>query len=140
MNILFLEDRGSIFDPLKSKLEEEGYKVLKAIQVSDAKFIFREHEIDFLIIDLRVIPIGLTEDQIGESRSGRVSGWLFLKYYVLNENNDFRDKIIIFTEYSNELKQVTSPSDLKGIKIFCKKKSSIEQIRNYIKTVAKDIS
>lgn len=52
--ILLLEDDGSLNRGISLKLEKEGYQVLSAFGVSDAKEMFRENEVSLIISDITV--------------------------------------------------------------------------------------
>lgn len=132
MNILYLEDRASIFQPLKDKLESKGHKIFKAIQISDAIGYINEKTIDFLIIDLRVLPTGLKPMEIKKSFAGRISGWIFLENYVFNQRPDLKPKTIVFSEYIYQLEKSINLEDFPEVRFFSKKESSIDKVFEYI--------
>lgn len=135
MNILYLEDRASIFQPLKDKLEGQGHKVFKALQVSDAIGYMREKDMDCLLIDLRVSPIGLKKEEIKKSLSGRISGWIFLQNYAFVEKPELEAMTIIFSEYIYQLEKSVNIEEFPKVKFFSKKESSIEQVYNYVNKI-----
>ncbi|MBL7966949.1 MAG: response regulator [Prolixibacteraceae bacterium] len=135
MKILLLEDTYSIFGALKDKLLEDGHIVFKATQISDAIDILNEESVDVFIIDLRVKPIGLTEKEIKQLPNGRFSGWVFLDNYVFKKDINYKSKTILYSEYIGELKSKVDLSLYPEIKVMSKQDSSIEDVRNYVKSL-----
>lgn len=132
MNILYLEDRASIFQPLKDKLESQGHKVFKAIQISDAIGYLHEKEIEFLIIDLRVLPTGLKQEEIKKSFAGRISGWIFLENYAFKKCPDFKKRTVVFSEYIYQLEKCIDLNKYPDVTFFSKKESSIDKVYEFI--------
>jgi hypothetical protein len=129
--VLLLEDSGFMFDTLKETLEENNFIVLDAYQVSDAKGKFTPG-IDFLIVDLNVPPVGLTKEELDQTVGGLLSGWIWLKNYVFEKNQNFRQNTIIYAAYTNLLKEIY-PNDIKGIKLMDKEKYGPSDVINEIK-------
>ena len=66
-NILILEDDSSINKGIKFNLEIDGYKVLSAFKIDEARKIFSENKIDFMILDVN-LPDGSGFDFCKEVR------------------------------------------------------------------------
>lgn len=52
--LLFIEDDDAIRLALRLALEDEGYTVVEAVNGADGLHAFREHEIDLVLLDLRL--------------------------------------------------------------------------------------
>lgn len=103
MNILYLEDRASISEPLNYKLVQEGHTVYRAHQIEDAMEYFKEEKIDFLIIDLRVIPTCFNAEQLNRSKMGQIAGWVFLEDFVFPKKPELKNRTIIYSEHIGAL-------------------------------------
>jgi hypothetical protein len=129
--ILLLEDNGYMYSILKELLEEDNFEVKSAFQISDAIDNFNE-KIDYLIVDLSVLPIGLTKEQLDLTNGGIYSGWIWLQEYVFNDHPKYRRKTIIYSAYISRLVD-KYPSDVKGIKLMDKRKDHPSKVVEELK-------
>lgn len=106
MNVLILEDRGSVAENLKNSLELEGCKVFNAPNVWAATEIWDENRIDCIILDLNMSPEGMTEEQIEETELGLLTGWIWLRDHVLKSHPDMKERTIIYSEYTHFLEDL----------------------------------
>ena len=130
MKVLLLEDAGSVYFELLEHLSEVHFvsEVLAAYQVSEAMDKFENEEPDFMIVDLNVSSSGLKREEVDASEGGRLSGWLWLKNYVFPQSEEWRDKVIIYSEYIRILKNNVQKKEYKGLKLLTKKNYSIEDV------------
>lgn len=134
MKILILEDRGSVFEPFREVLEDAGHEVLKALEVSEAKDLYwKNKDIDWFIIDLYVPPTGLQKDELPKTDGGLLSGWIWVKNYLLKDKPDIRNRIIIFSDYTKIFKEKVPVDERLNLQIFNKSLSSIKEVIEYIK-------
>lgn len=143
MNILLLEDSGSIYAAFNELATENGINFIKAYQISDAIDVFdtNKDSLDIILVDLNVIATGLTNDEINLTDGGKLSGWIWLKNYVLKEDSKLAKKVIIYSEYINVLKKSLTSSksraELNDIAIMEKGKFEIEDVIARIKEMVK---
>ena len=84
MKILILENQGSISLLLKAHLTQEGHEVYNAFNVNDARSYWesKEKKIDCIIVDLNMVPAGLTPAEAQATENGLITGWIWLKNYI----------------------------------------------------------
>lgn len=121
--VLLLEDNAYMNSSLKELLEEDGYIVFEARKITDANDIFK-NGVNFLIIDLNVSTIGLTDEELRKTEGGILSGWVWIQDYVLASNPEYKRKIIIYSAYTHLLKEKYF-EEIKGIKIIQKGKENV---------------
>lgn len=121
MNILFLEDRGSVSFPLVDELRGQRHEVFDAGSVRDARSYWEDKKIDCLIVDLNMDPAGLTDEQANQTHGGLLTGWIWLRDYVFNVRQDMRQRTIIYTDYMEQLRANVPPSDLAGLRLVSKR-------------------
>jgi len=138
MKILILEDSGSIYESFNDYAKENNMEFIKANKISAANDVFNDQKkyIDLILVDLNVLPSGLLPNEVDQTDGGKLSGWIWLKNYVLTEDISWRNKIIIYSEYVTVLKDKISRGELLGIELMEKSKHSIEDVIKTIK--AKD--
>ena len=124
MNILILEDRGSVSFYMAKYLEDEGYTVFQAHSIADAQSYYDSRKIDCIIADLNMIPDGLTPEEKSKTKNGLLAGWVWLNNYVFRHDNNMRDRTIIYTEYLAQLKRYVPRESYETIKIIPKRGSS----------------
>jgi hypothetical protein len=119
MNILVVEDRGSVSFYLTEALQAEGHVVLEAFNINDAKAHWDQREstpIDCMIVDLNMPPDGLTQEQKGESQGGLLTGWLWLRDYVLPRvSTEYRRRVIMCSHYLADLRNLVRAGEYQGI-------------------------
>jgi len=117
MNILLLEDKGVVAYPLKESLERDNHKVFLAPNISRAKAYWRteKERLDCIIVDLNMDPEGLKPEEKEQTANGLLTGWIWLRYYVLAENELMKRRSIILTAYMKELMDIVGEEELKGI-------------------------
>ena len=134
MMVLVLEDSGSVFSSLQEIADVYKIELIKAYQVSDAKDIFdlKRDSIDFIIADLNVSPVGLTREEINQTKGGILSGWVWLRNYVLKNDKAWENKILIYSEYVMPLKYHDKMHEFENIKLMEKSRYSIEDVISYV--------
>jgi hypothetical protein len=120
MNILVLEDRGVVSSPLIDALHEKGHVVWDAGWIYDAISAWRRDKPDCLIVDLNMIPDGLTDEQIEETQGGLLTGWVWLKHYVFPEGEHWKGRTLIYTRYFKEFQDSVPESERTGIEVIPK--------------------
>ena len=90
MNILILEDRGSVSSYLEDALINEGHTIFSAFNFNDAQSYWEEkqNEIDCIIADLNMPPDGLKPEEIKNTKGGLLTGWVWLSNYVFTDNEE----------------------------------------------------
>jgi CheY-like chemotaxis protein len=125
MHILILEDRGDSVKYLIRYLEKK-HKVYTAVTINQAKDFWRKREtnpIDCIIIDLNMPSRGLSKIQKKKTIGGLLSGWRWVCQDVFSQEPDFRQHIIIYSDYIEEFEHYVPPSERKGVYIVSKSKS-----------------
>jgi CheY-like chemotaxis protein len=128
MNILVVEDRGTVSFYLAEALQAEGHVVLEAFNTNDAQAHWDNRgttPIDCMIVDLQMPQDGLTEAEKKESRGGKLTGWLWLRSYVLpNAPAEYRSRVIIYTDYLRDLGEFARAGECQGIWLVPKRSPS----------------
>ncbi len=133
MNILFLEDRGSVSFYVTEALAGEEHVVFEAFSIPDALYILEKQSIDCIIADLNMSPEGLSPQEIEETQDGLLTGWLFLKNHVFSQY-ELRSRTIIYSEYLDALRKSVSPVELAGIKLLAKQ-GSVSPVKGLLESV-----
>ena len=120
MKILFIEDTGEAAYPLKDYLEEEGHVVILAGNCAVAQDRLGEEDIDCLIVDLNMEPIGLEPEEIEQTRCGLLTGWVWLKNHIFSRDNAMRRRTVILTAYDREFKDMIPSEERCGLKVLSK--------------------
>ncbi len=141
MNILILENRGSVSYYMKRALEEEGCIVFDATNIYDANSYYENKQIDCLIIDLQMDPEGLKEKEITQTKNGLLTGWIWLSEYVFKKNIKMKEQTIIVTDYYDELVELTLQKERRGIYIVQKRSSEspAQTVMNYVNDIFEKI-
>ena len=141
MNILILEDRGSVSFFMVEALKQRGHNVFSANTTNEATEFWNEQEIDCLIVDLNMSPEGLSKEQAEKTRGGLLTGWVWLQETVFNTRPEMRPHTIIYSEYTKELKSGVKDVDLEGISIIPKKAptSTAEQVLEALNKISQKI-
>ena len=120
MNILLLEDNGSVFSFLMEELEKRGHKIELATKVSRAIDLMSDefdNKFDCLIVDLNINPTGLDDENLKKSEYEKIWGWIWLKNYVFPKDENWKKKTIIYSGYTQMLYSKVIEEDYKGIYI-----------------------
>jgi hypothetical protein len=141
MNILLLEDRGDVSYYLKQALEDSGHTVFDAFSPRDATPFWENRDtvpIHCIILDLNLPPDGLSDEEKRSSRGGLISGWLWLKNYVLNESPEIISRTIVYSDYLNEVEAVVPAAEYKAIVRIPKKgrSSPAEEVMRHVRRIA----
>jgi len=134
MNILLLEDNGTIFSFLEEELRKLGHKVelatgiARAIDLMSDKF---DNEFDCLIMDLNINPIGLDDEDLEKSEYYGIWGWIWLKKFVFPNDEQWKKKTIIYSQYTQILYSTVDKKDYKGIYII-EKNNAIDNGNNLV--------
>ena len=125
MNILIVEDRISVSRYMKKALRKLGHVVFHALNIYDARECWEDENItiDCLIVDLNMTPDGLTDDEIKATKDGVLTGWIWLKNHVFDNEPNMRPRTIIYTEYKTQLEREAS-GELGGIRAIIPKRGS----------------
>jgi hypothetical protein len=137
MNILVLEDRGSVAQYMIVKLTEMGHTILDAYSIPDAQSILDSEKIDYFIVDLNMSPEGLTEEETSNTKDGLLSGWVWLCNYAYKKYPSYKNRTIILSEYSTSLEEYVPLEERRGVQIVPKRSSTspAEYLINIIKAV-----
>ncbi len=140
MNVLVLEDRGSVAHYMRDALEENGHVVLDAVGINDAKSHFRNETVDCIIADLNMSPSGLNPQEIEETGDGLLTGWIWLRDYVYKEDPSMKRRTIILSEYTYAL-EIVPAEDLSGIRQVDKKGSvsPADKVLRYVQDIARGL-
>ncbi len=114
LNVLLLEDRGSITATLTDLLEYKGFKVYEAFNPSDANSYMsgeEEVEIHAIILDLNLPTDGLKPKEINGTKDGLFSGWIWFKKHVLPSYPEMLERTIIYSAYLDVLKMNATTKD-----------------------------
>lgn len=107
MNILLLED--NLYTAEMMKEEIEGYlsnqeieaTIITCSSIYEANYELNNNKIDFIISDLNMNPDGLSEEYFDETLGAVITGWIWIKHYVLSEEKT--TNIIFYSAFSEEL-------------------------------------
>ena len=128
MNILVVEDRGAVSCYLSEALQAEGHVVLEAYNINNAQAHWDHKEttpIDCMVVDLHIPPDGLTEMEKEESCGGVLTGWLWLRGYVLpNVPADYRGRVIICSDYLRDFRDLVPADQYRGVRLVPKRAPS----------------
>lgn len=109
MNILILEDNCYLLDMIKEDLvfglKKHNIRpnISLCSNIEMANQYIEEREYDFILCDLNMDPYGLDEKLYLETIGARLTGWVWIKHYVINKGkNSF---IIFYSAFIDELKQ-----------------------------------
>lgn len=145
MKVLFIEDRGSVSEPIIKGLVEEGFGIVHAISIADATFKLSEAQYDAMILDVNMDSKDLEE--IAKIKVNDINtiitGWYWLKYYVYPNYTYIINKVIIFSDYIDQLcEPYVSQKDLVGIPLLEKRKYTdpIKILTNSIREIEKNIN
>jgi CheY-like chemotaxis protein len=138
MNILVLEDRGSVSFYLEDALRRKGHRVFSAFSVADAQSYWDSERIDCIIADSNMNPDGLTQDEIDETEHGLLTGWTWLRNHVFAERKDMMERTIFYTDYLERVVQAIPPAELGGVHLLPKKGSAspAEQLLGIVEAMA----
>jgi hypothetical protein len=127
MNILVLEDNGSVSVTLGRALNTEGHQILAANGINDANHHWSQRTtvpIHAMIIDLNMRCDGLTDLQQKDSRDGLLTGWIWLRDTVLAHVPDIRNRVMFYSDYLSDLERYVPAPEYAGIRRFAKSDSS----------------
>lgn len=126
--VLILEDTGKMFNEIKECFGNL-VEIIGSYQISEAMDKFNIENPDFLIIDLYVPPSGLNKEEIDNSCSGQISGWLWIKNYVVIQKPEMKSKIIIYSDYiESVLRKKVNIRELEGYILMPKRTFSIQDV------------
>ncbi len=96
--VLHVEDRGEASYYLRKFLQGKGYNVLTAIDTDDAEMVIEKYDkdIDYLIMDLHL-------PNLKEDAADVLQAWDWLVKYLFEHKPEFKNKTLIFSEYSGIL-------------------------------------
>ena len=139
MNILLLEDSGSVFSFLIEELEKLGHKIELATKVSRAIDLMSDefdNKFDCLIVDLNINPVGLDYEDLKKSEYEGIWGWEWLKKHVFPKDENWKKKTIIYSRYAQILYSKIDKKDYKDVYIVEKNNADdLDLIRTYLKKI-----
>lgn len=110
MNILLFDDRPQMRMFLHEILSEQGFIIYPCKSVYEADVVWKRNQdnIDTVLLDVMMTPLGLSDSLRLKTAGGQLTGWIWL-WYHLNPNNDsphpLHDKnIIIFSGYLEDFR------------------------------------
>lgn len=129
--ILFVEDNVRVSIPVCDYLKNEGFDVFNAYEIEVANDYLKDkkNKFDFIITDLDMNCVGLSEKEAKESRHGNLSGWIWLKNYVLNKNIISIDRVLVYSDYINILKNECKDEVLEKITCISKGDTNMTPIK-----------
>jgi DNA-binding NarL/FixJ family response regulator len=142
MSVLLLEDRGAVSGPLTDVLVEKGFDVVSAFGVSDAQTAWSQRNdkpIDCLIVDLNMSPHGLSEEEYRKTRSGLLTGWVWLANYVFIDEPKMKSRTIVFSDYLEDFIRVVDAQDREGVLLVSKRFESVEKLLRRLREVEKSL-
>jgi CheY-like chemotaxis protein len=142
MNILIIEDRGSVKVYLVEELQDAGHTVLDAYNANDAQSYWNERAtrpIHCIILDLNMPPDGLSEEGRRRSELGLLSGWVWLSERVLRDHPDMRRRVIILSDYLEDFRKLVHNDEYAGIRLVAKRGavSPIEQVIQHLDEIGR---
>ena len=134
MNVLVLEDRGSVSFYLEEGIRSRGHTVFSAFTIPDARSYWENEQIDCIVVDSNMSPDGLGEEQIKRTKDGLLTGVIWLLDSVFPERQDMRERTIIYTDYLERLRESFTDEELRGLQLFSKK-GSVSPAREFLKSL-----
>jgi len=134
MNILLLEDNGTVFSFLEEELRKLGHTIVLAPKISraiDLMSVEFDNKFDCLIVDLNINPSGLDDEDLKKSEYERIWGWIWLKKFVFPNDEQWKEKTIIYSQYTQILYSIVDKKDYKGINII-EKNNAIDNGNNLV--------
>ncbi|MCX6244701.1 MAG: hypothetical protein NTU98_08350 [Bacteroidetes bacterium] len=121
MNILVLEDDGSIAASIKGNFEPK-HTVYPAFSIYDAMEIMETQNIYLYIIDLNIDPDGLNPEEQNETNGSLFTGWIFIKNRLLNEFPELQSehRIIIYSDYLEPFRKAIDKKLYENISLYDK--------------------
>jgi hypothetical protein len=140
MNILVLEDRGSVSFYVEEALEAEGHKIFPAFNINDAQSYWEDEQIDCIIADLNMSPEGLKKSEAERTNAGILTGWVWLNDYVFCKKKEMRSRTVIYSEYLGQLREYVG-GEKEYVDICCVAKrgstSPTEELLSYVRKISK---
>jgi CheY-like chemotaxis protein len=144
MNILLLEDRGSVTYYLSEALEKKGHTVHEAYNINDAKSLWEDNKesINCIIADLNMETDGLLPGKKEKTMGGVISGWIWLEDF-LEENSQMKSRVIVYSAYLKYLylyfneNKIKKEVDYKGIIFIDKHDDVLDSVSELLKNVEK---
>lgn len=134
--ILLVEDNGDSSYDLKSELMNCGYEIKQADSYLSACGMWKRYEgkFDCIILDLNISPEGLSEEQC--SSFFPISSLPFLLEIGWNNSLDEKIKVVIYSGYVNEFKEICEKKNLpySGMAIFEKSGTNFDKLIQFIKS------
>ena len=136
MNVLVLEDRGSVSYYLEEALRSEGHTVFSATGIPDADSYWQSECIDCIVVDSNMSPDGLDAQEIQATKAGLLTGWVWLQNHVFAEHPEMRGQTIVYTDYLERLEQNSSDAVREGGPYLLSKKGSTSPAERFLKLIA----
>lgn len=134
--LLLIEDNGDLSYDIKSELMECGYEIKQADSYLSALGMWKRYEgkFDCILLDLNINPEGLSPEE--NSSYFPLIGLPFMLKIGWNKDFDKNIKVVIYSGYINELKEVCYKNGLtcSGMVLFEKNGMSFPKLIEYIKT------
>ena len=139
MDVLIVEDRGSVALLMVEHLKKRGYSVYAAYSTLEAEDILNnpDEEVGCLVVDLNMPANQLTADQRKRTAGAVLTGWVWLKERVLNSKPpEFLQRVIIHSEYMERLESTVPRTEWEGIRRVPRRGSTL-QVEKLLQEVAK---
>jgi DNA-binding response OmpR family regulator len=121
MNILVLEDRGSVSCYLEEALRQISHQVFSAFNILDAQTYWETERIDCIILDSNMRTDGLNAKETERADDGLLTGVIWLLERVFKKSNEMKQRTIIYTDYAERIMERVSRKDLQGVCLLSKK-------------------
>ncbi len=132
--ILIIEDNGSLYSDVNSKLKDKGYTIYYAYSYISAldRLSEENEEFDCIILDLQINPTGLSIED--NEKYSTLFGMAVLFHLLKDKSEEirhiWRKKIIIYSGYIDDLKSrsLREDWDLSNLTIIPKKADSKDDL------------
>ena len=102
MRILIFEDRAVIMKIIYDFVESLGHTIYRCYNVYEAKDALQESKKNGTTIDCYIFDLAMSSDGLDtnlETNDDYFTGWVFIKNNVLNINEIYANKCIIYSSY-----------------------------------------
>jgi CheY-like chemotaxis protein len=139
---MVLEDQGAASHYMEEALQDIGHVILEAGSILQAQSVWERRStipIHCIIADLNMPTTGMTRELSRQSIGGKLAGWVWLKTHVLGETPDFRQRVILYSDYLEDLKANASEDEISGLRMVPKRGRSgpADQVMRHVDQIAK---
>lgn len=134
--ILLIEDSGDLSYDIKNELQSCGYEIKQADSFLSALGMWQRYEgkFDCILLDLNINPEGLSP--VESSYFFPIIGLPFMQKIGWNKDFDKKIKVIIYSGYINEFKEICLKNNISysEMVLFEKSGTNFVKLIEYIKT------